>query len=134
MHIKRKIGTHYAEINDDVLFIKYQGNETEESALGLIEIMKEGFGDKSYYAVLDFAEMGQIEPKARKILGAWAADRNFLGAAIYGANMTTRALTVLVQSTIRLLGRKVIPVSYVKDAAQAYAWVDEQRKKARTKS
>lgn len=133
MHIKRRIGTHDAEINDDVLFIKYRGNETEESALGLIEIMKEGFGDRPYYAVLDFSEMGQIEPKARKLLGEWAADRNFLGAAIYGATMTTRALTVLVQSTIRLLGRKVIPVVYVRDAAQAYGWVDEQRSRARAK-
>ena len=49
------------------------------------------------------------------------------GAALYGAGFATRALINLTLSAIKLIGHQQIEISFVRDEAEARAWVAGQR-------
>ena len=129
MAISRHIGKHYVQIDGDILFMKYVGDLNLPEMEELIAILEETFGTDPYYAVLDYSEMASVDAAARKRISAWTTDRGFRGAAIYGASMTMRAVTALVQSAIRLLSKKYIPVTFVKDEAQARVAVAEMKQR-----
>lgn len=129
MAVSRQIGRHYVKIDGDILFMKYVGDLTLPEMEELIALLEETFGMEPYYAVLDYSEMASVDAAARKRISAWTTDRGFRGAAIFGASMTMRAVTALVQSAIRLLSKKYIPVTFVKDEAQARVAVTEMKQR-----
>ncbi len=134
MPIIKKIGDHHMELGDDVAFVRFVGDETASDAKTFISLMQEAYGTNPYYVILDSHHIGNVDPEARRIFSAWLADYGLRGAAIYGATVTTRTFVRLVDSLVRLFGRKVIPFVFVKTHQEAVLWVDEQRNKARSQS
>jgi hypothetical protein len=130
MAVSRQIGKHYVQIDGDILFMKYVGDLSLPEMEELIALLEATFGREPYYAILDYSEMASVDAAARKRISAWTTDRGFRGAAIYGASMTMRAVTALVQSAIRLLSKKYIPVVFVKDDAAARVAVAEMKQRS----
>lgn len=135
MAVSRQIGMHHVEIDGDILFMKYKGDLSLPEMEELIALLEQTFAGRTYYAILDYSEMASVDAAARKRISAWTSERSsFSGAAIYGASMTMRAITALVQSAIRLLSKKYIPVVFVKNEEQARACVAEIRQRAQAKA
>lgn len=136
MGVSRQIGKHLLQIDGDILFTAYRGRLSLAEMEQVITAMEQGF-EGPYYAILDYSEMTGMDADARKRITEWtsarlrsgAPDRGFSGAAIYGASVTMRAVTILVQSAIRLLGKRQIPVVFVKNQEQARLCIAEMKQR-----
>lgn len=134
MAISRLIGRHSVQIDEDILYMAYRGSLSLKEMDELITMLEQAFEKRPYYAILDYSEMESVEAAARKRISEWTAGRGFSGAAIYGASLTMRAVTALVQSAIRVLGKKYIPVVFVKNLTQAQSCIAEMRQRAKLKA
>jgi hypothetical protein len=123
------IGKHRLKVAEDVLFMKFIGNLDSNEAKELMRFLDDTYGSNPFFVILDYSEMGGVDSESRKRLIDWIPGHNPVGAAIFGANVTTRAIAILVQSAVRLLGKKVVPITFVHNLEHAHMWLDEQRRK-----
>ncbi len=83
----------------------------------------------SCFLIADLKGMTGIDAEGRRSMAAWSKNHAdpVSGAALYGAGFATRALINLTLSAIKLLGQQQIEMSFVRDEAEARAWVAGRR-------
>jgi hypothetical protein len=129
MPVVKKVRDHHMEFDGDVVFVKFCGDETAADAQEFIAQMQAMYGKSSYYLVLDASGIGHVDAEARRVFGAWLAQNCVRGAAIYGATTMVHTFARLTESLVRLVGRKIVPLMFVKNHQEALAWIGAQRRK-----
>lgn len=130
MPVSKHFRDHYVEVQDDIVFARFVGNQTEVDMKELLSIVDEQIAAKPWYVIVDARKMGQIEPDARKYFSKWAADiPNQAGCIVYGATTMTRAFGTLVQGAMRLFSSKHVPLVFVDSQEEARAWIEEHKRK-----
>jgi hypothetical protein len=132
MVVVKKVRDHIMEFENDIVFVRLVGDETESDAKEFTALQDEFFGLNPFYVILDSHQVGTVEPGARRIFTQWVSRKNFRGSAAYGATLATRTLGTLTLSAIRLISGKIIPMVFVKSHDEAVAWIAEQRIKHQT--
>lgn len=123
-----RFGPHTARINGDLLYVVYDGDFLFDHAKLLLDFVHEHFGSAPYYAICDLTNMGTTSPEARRLLTDWTRDKQLCAGAMIGGNIVARVLTMLVNSAIRVVGKKNIPVCFVRDMQEAQTWIAQQRR------
>jgi len=73
------------------------------------------------------AEPGR--PEVRRRLVDWARQRlHFAGVAVFGGDLATRAIGMLIINAIGLLSRRKLNIVLLADEDSARAWVDARRR------
>jgi hypothetical protein len=124
------IGKHIARVDGNILYLQMIGDislEEIQKYIGLADQLTAEHG--SFYIVDDMARFGSAAPEVRKKVASWIAQGACLGAAIYGASLSSRTMTTLILGAMKMMGRHVFPVTFVKTEQEARDWVGFQRHK-----
>ena len=130
MPIAKHFRDHYVEVQDDIVFARFVGNQTETDLRELLAIVDERITAKPWYVIVDGHKLGQVEPNARKYFSKWAAETpNQAACIVYGATTMTRAFGTLAQGAMRLLSSKHVPLVFVDSYEEARGWIEEHKRK-----
>lgn len=123
-----QFGPHTASASGDLLYVVYDGDFSFDHAKLLLDFVHAQFGSTPYYAICDLTNMGTTSPEARRLLTDWTRDKQLCAGAMIGGSIVARVLAMLVNNAIRVVGKKNIPVCFVRDLPEAQAWIAQQRR------
>ncbi len=123
-----RFGDADIRIQGDHLFLSAHGNLTTESAqqvLELFRLMHEKHG--RYFMTGDLQQGGGVPANARRVLAQGSMAHAPVAVAFYGASLAVRASNALMVAAIKMLGGTSQNVRFFSTAAEAEAWIAEQR-------
>lgn len=125
------IGRHRGVCTGDVIEIAVHGVLSVDDVTALREVAREVLrAHGRCFLIGDVNAMTGIDADARRLMAEWSKvepDR-VAGTAIHGCNFAMRALLTLTLNAIRYFSKQPANDSvFVRDAAEARAWVDAQR-------
>jgi len=124
------IGRHQGHLDGELLALEVRGMMTAADVRSLQAIVGERLSTQGRcFIIADLKAMTGIDAEGRRSMAQWSKDHAdpVSGAALYGAGFATRALINLTLSAIKLIGHQQIEISFVRDEAEARAWVAGQR-------
>jgi hypothetical protein len=127
-----ELGTHTLTQDGEQLRLWFHGPLTLPQAQQLRARIEELTRVGRCFMLVDMSELTTMEPDARRFLSDWgrASDMHISGAALFGTSFAMRAMTTLILSAIRVLGQREIHVVFVRDEAEARAWLAERTRSA----
>lgn len=127
------VGKHSIGLEDDMILLRCDGFMTVAEITELHTIadrLMAGRGD--LYVLSDGTNAGNSEPETRKLIVEWFQSHSFSAAASYGGSMIHRAISALIVNAVRIVNKKIIPMSFFKTEAEARRWLDTLRQAKRT--
>ncbi|XYH92992.1 hypothetical protein ACMHYB_34695 [Sorangium sp. So ce1128] len=129
-HVQR-VGKHTARVDEheDTLELTLRGDVTLDDAKQMFDFMAARFAGRSYMLVTgDMSELGHVVAEARRMLVTDASRiPPIRGLVYYRVGFTARVLTELVVRAYALATGADLPVHFVKDEAEAGAWLERRR-------
>ncbi|WP_437923144.1 hypothetical protein WMF37_29425 [Sorangium sp. So ce291] len=127
----QRIGKHTVRVGEhqDTIVLTLRGDVTLDDAKQIFDFMAARFAGQSYMLVTgDMSELGHVLAEARKML-VTASSRipPIRGLVYHRASFTARVLTELVVRGYALATGADFPVHFVKDEAEAGAWLARRR-------
>lgn len=124
-HIGRQVG--------DVIEMTVHGEVTREHAVLLHDCMAQVLAEEGRCFVLaDLADATTVQADARRYMAEWHRGHRTHGIASYNVGPATRVIATLLLKTIQLLGEHPTEMVFVREEAEARAWIAANR--ARTAS
>lgn len=124
-----QFSNHYAQVKGQIVYIYFNGDLTYANTKALLDFIEECYGKAPYYAICDIHRQGTTTFEARKLLSTWTKDKQLRASAMIGGSPIAKALTILVGNAIRLFSKNTIAIRFVKDMAEATAWIADQQKR-----
>lgn len=122
------INQHGVKVDGDVLFIRFIGEYAPDEARTIMTLLCRLYEEHGHVFFLgDVSQAAVPGPETRRVIAEWRLPGDNLPSAYFGASWTIRAVTSLIHSAMRMLGRNTSPSYYAKTEAEARAWLDEQR-------
>ncbi len=136
MSDQKYFGKHWLRIEPDgVVFLKYFGaltlGEMQQVVTLVTPHLKPG---QEIFMLFDVNEASSIEPAARKLGMQWLTDIKLAGAANFGGSILSRAAAEMIINALRLLHKVEVPLTFLKNEADARAWIAEIRKRRARKA
>jgi hypothetical protein len=85
--------------------------------------------DGAVFTLNDVRGIRQISPQARRYAAEWMQSHRFDGAAVYGANLPTRALVTLLLRAFNILRPVPFESIFCATEQEGRAWIYKQRQK-----
>jgi len=125
------IGRHRGVCEGDLIEIEVQGVLVRDDVTALREAALAVLREHGRcFLVGDVSAMTGIDADARRLMAEWSkvVPERLAGTAIHGCNFAMRALLTLTLNAIRYFSKQeASDAVFVRDAAEARAWVDAQR-------
>lgn len=129
-HVQR-IGKHTVGVGEhqDTLDLTLRGDVTLDDAKQIFDFMATRFAGRSYMLVTgDMSELGHVRAEVRRLLVTDASRIPPIRGLVYHrASFKARVLTELVVRGYALATGADLPVHFVKDEAEACAWLARRR-------
>ncbi len=124
------IGQHRSWRDQDVIHIAFDGVITDsdlKQVRGVIEQISNETGHA--FLIGDMTRSTGIDAAGRKYMVEWSKQRGYTEvlSVAYGINFATRTVLSLALNAMRLLGKRERGPVFVKDEAEALAWVAQER-------
>ncbi|WP_437751626.1 hypothetical protein [Sorangium sp. So ce1389] len=127
----QRIGKHTVRVgeHEDTLDLTLRGDVTADDAKQIFDFMAARFAGRSYMLVTgDMSELGHVVAEARKMIVTYARRIPPIRGLVYHrASFTAKVLTELVIRAYALATGADLPVHFVKDEAEAGAWLARRR-------
>lgn len=126
--VTMEIGAHALVQDGEVVSLTLRGPlldaHVEQLRARVLEILHVG----RCFIVADMRGLTTIDPAARRAFGDWGrtGDLHITGAAVFGSSFAMRVMSTLLLNAVRMLGRRELQVVFVRDEAEARAWVAER--------
>lgn len=124
----RQLGLHTVKQDGDLLFIILRGPLALAEAQvlhGLLADTLQRWGHA--YVLVDSSRGDALSADTRRWIAEWNQRHRVDGVAIFGANLFMRTMLSLVLNAIGLLGKRRVPAHFVKNEAEARAWLASLR-------
>ncbi len=123
------MGPHRARRIGDVIEMEVHGLVTLEHAVLLHDLMAEVLHETGRCFVLsDLADATTVTADARRYIAEWNRTHRASGIASYNLRFATRTMATLLAQAIRLLGGEDTPLVFVREEAEARAWIAARRR------
>jgi hypothetical protein len=125
------VGKHLVRVQEDTVFLTVHGQMILDETITIHEHIERILSQlHRVFIVVDNREGAGNSPDARRWIGEWNKRHKANGVAIFGSTgATSRALIALVFAVIRIFRKDSLPLVFVKDEAEARAWVSSERSK-----
>jgi hypothetical protein len=124
------LGKHLIRTQDDVVFVRAQGEVTGPEIIALCEEVlrvQNQFGWA--FEIVDARAAGMMSAEARQQNAAWLRQNPLdVEVAVFGANLIWRTIFSLMSNALRLLSSSQPLLHLVATEAEAWAWVDQRRR------
>jgi hypothetical protein len=130
-----QIRVHRLEVSGDTIMIRAEHELTVEDAERSHEVAQRVFAEHGYlYQIIDAARGRTPSPEVRRRMAE--ISREIDGAVvIINAGAIMRATATLILGALRYFSGRERPIAFVKDEAEARAWIANHRaERARRKS
>lgn len=127
----RVAGRHVLRTKDDTFFLTCHGQMNRDEAI-VVHAEIEGILRRIGHAfiVVDVRDGDGATPECRRWIGEWNERHRATGVAIYGNTGTAaRSIIAMVFAIIRFCRKSSLPMMWVKNEAEAMAWVAAERNK-----
>lgn len=122
------VGTHTVYIEDDTVILVQNGTyHLEDARLTHEHVERILYGLGRVFVMVDQSNAGSNMPETRRFLRDWNKRHKASGAVMFGGSGMSIAAASLALSVIRFLHADALPVAYVKNEAEARAWIAQQR-------
>ena len=122
------MGPHRARQVGDVIEVEVHGPVTREHAVLLHDLMAQVLHDEgSCFVITDLADATTVTADARRYVAEWNRTHRASGMASYNLGFTTRVFATLLVKAIHLLGAEDTPLVFVREEAEARAWIAARR-------
>ena len=126
---QHQVGRHSFWVEGDVVYIKYVSSVSLAELKQMDEINQPVIGDlPAIYLVYDVSEAGLMTPEARRYAAERSKDLRCAALLVHGTTLFTRAAIALVMSAVRLIGKDVPEMVYLKNEQEAREWIAAHRK------
>jgi len=116
---------------DDTFFLTCHGQMSRDEAICVhaeIEAILRRLG--RVYVIVDVRDSAGATPECRRWIGEWNERHRATGVAIYGnTSAAARSIIAMVFTVIRFCRKSSLPMMWVKNEAEAIAWVAAERTK-----
>ena len=129
--VRRQIGKHLIEIEDDVLISRMDGDFRLSDITEYYALCRELGRNRVIYSIGDMTRAGGIEPEARRYAVENGKGLNFGGTVSFGLNMPMRTLLTMLTRATQLLGRTRdtgAQMSFVATEEEARSYISDRRK------
>lgn len=124
------VGKHTIRIEEDLLFFELVGELSLEEINRYILVAEELQRQRGpFYIIDDASRLGGADAAVRKRVATWLMQSSCRGVALHGTSITSRTLAMLVVGVMRMLGTKLVPITFFKTEEDARAWVETLRNK-----
>jgi hypothetical protein len=125
----RSVGKHVIRAEGDTFFLACHELMNQEEAIEVhTEIEKILLHQHRVFIIVDYRHGAGTTPEARRWIGEWNERHKANGVAIYGnTGATARALIAMIFAVIRFFRKASLPMVWVKNEAEAVAWVTAER-------
>lgn len=128
--VRMAIGGHEVVQDGELLTLTFHGPLTlaqvTEVRARVDELLRVG----RCFVLADMTALTTIEAAARRYIGEWgrSTEVHLNGAAIVGTSFAVRVMMTLMLNAIRVLARHQVPTVFVRDEAEARAWIAERQR------
>jgi len=130
--VRRQIGKHLIEIEDDVLVSRLNGDFTLDDVMAFYALAREHGQQRPIYSIGDMTRAGSISADARRYAVENGHKLNFGATVSFGLNMPMRTLLTMLTRATELLGRgdSSAHMQFVATEQDARTYITNRRKKA----
>jgi hypothetical protein len=126
------LGQHVTARERDLVSIRLRGPLSLEEAQGFHAAVARTLARYgTAFVLVDSSQGGSLSPETRRWIAEWNKSHKVTGVAIFGSSLVVRALLTLVLNAIALMRREAVPSVFVKNEAQARAWLAALRSRLR---
>jgi hypothetical protein len=123
------IGTHQLRIEDDLAYLRINGDINPPDTKGLLEHFQRVHQQKGHlFLLFDAVHAGTISAESRRMFIEWNRTYPIAAVVNFGGGMVQKALAVLLHNAIRIMTKKAPLFAYLATEAEARKWLDEQRR------
>lgn len=129
MQLERQVGRHIVRAEGVVIFVRNVGYYSEGEAKQVTAVMDEILDRfNSAYLLVELAQLGDVEPAARKAVTEWFRDKSFKAIILCGAGFPTRVVGRMVSAAVRVMRGIDLPFVFASSEKEGRAWIAERRR------